>query len=298
MIISILLIILSFECYFVEGFKHVKFLRSYNSLTNRQKLHLSSEEKLGQFYEILRTLEYYCKSNAEVNIPSEAFQSGYHNNLIHNSFELADSATSVVPWGLFSTTFTGPEILSYLDIANLFFLPKSLHDLLVSFPVIVRLGFGVLAIDLIPLVIELTLFKGLWSTFLAVKLDKYSDEGLPKYYDEKVIESFYQKRPRLVLSRFFELFGKWKGLAIDVLQDILKGEFFDNAEKRGPLLKQLIAESGPTFIKIGQTLSTRSDLCPPGYLKELVKLQDQVPPFSSVEALKIIEREYEKSPGN
>ncbi|MBC7252052.1 MAG: hypothetical protein H5T62_17460, partial [Anaerolineae bacterium] len=39
-----------------------------------------------------------------------------------------------------------------------------------------------------------------------------------------------------------------------------------------------IEELGPTFIKLGQIMSTRPDLIPPPYLAELEKLQDTVPP--------------------
>ncbi|RYD70918.1 MAG: hypothetical protein EOP84_25825, partial [Verrucomicrobiaceae bacterium] len=35
---------------------------------------------------------------------------------------------------------------------------------------------------------------------------------------------------------------------------------------------------GPTFVKIGQLLSTRSDLLPPAYLEALTRLQDKVDP--------------------
>ncbi|HEY3761152.1 MAG TPA: AarF/UbiB family protein [Verrucomicrobiae bacterium] len=45
---------------------------------------------------------------------------------------------------------------------------------------------------------------------------------------------------------------------------------------------------GPTFIKIGQLLSSRSDLLPPAYLEALARLQDNVKPFSFEEVEQII----------
>ncbi|MGD2164583.1 MAG: AarF/UbiB family protein, partial [Anaerolineae bacterium] len=42
-------------------------------------------------------------------------------------------------------------------------------------------------------------------------------------------------------------------------------------------LRLALEELGPTFIKLGQVLSTRPDLIPPAYVSELAKLQDTVP---------------------
>ena len=48
---------------------------------------------------------------------------------------------------------------------------------------------------------------------------------------------------------------------------------------------------GPTFIKLGQSLSTRVDLLPPTYVEALSQLHDRVPAFSTDEAIAIIEAE-------
>jgi len=48
---------------------------------------------------------------------------------------------------------------------------------------------------------------------------------------------------------------------------------------------------GPTYIKFGQVMSTRPDLMPPEMLAELKRLQENVPPFSSEEAVERVEHE-------
>src|ERR671919_1569048 len=48
---------------------------------------------------------------------------------------------------------------------------------------------------------------------------------------------------------------------------------------------------GPTFIKLGQLLSTRADLLPQPYLDALARLQDGVEPFSFGEVEAIVQEE-------
>jgi ubiquinone biosynthesis protein len=48
---------------------------------------------------------------------------------------------------------------------------------------------------------------------------------------------------------------------------------------------------GPTYIKLGQLLSTRADILPVAYMESLSRLQDEVEPFPGAEAERIIEDE-------
>src|SRR5690349_12526108 len=53
---------------------------------------------------------------------------------------------------------------------------------------------------------------------------------------------------------------------------------------------------GPTFVKLGQLLSTRADLFPQPYLDALSRLQDDVEPFSFDEVERIISDEIGAKP--
>lgn len=66
-------------------------------------------------------------------------------------------------------------------------------------------------------------------------------------------------------------------------------------QTRGARLRQVLEELGPIFVKFGQMLSTRRDLLPDDIIDELAKLQDQVPPFPSQQAVDIIEGALGKS---
>jgi ubiquinone biosynthesis protein len=52
-----------------------------------------------------------------------------------------------------------------------------------------------------------------------------------------------------------------------------------------------LEQLGPTFVKLGQLLSTRPDLLPPAYLTALARLQDKVEPFAFSEVERIVAEE-------
>lgn len=60
-------------------------------------------------------------------------------------------------------------------------------------------------------------------------------------------------------------------------------------QTRGERLRLSLEALGPVFVKLGQMLSTRRDLLADDIIDELAKLQDQVPPFPSQDAIDIIE---------
>ncbi|WP_426414960.1 ubiquinone biosynthesis regulatory protein kinase UbiB [Aestuariirhabdus sp. LZHN29] len=76
-----------------------------------------------------------------------------------------------------------------------------------------------------------------------------------------------------------------------LLRAISPWRFSSSELSRGERLRLALEELGPIFVKFGQLLSTRRDLLPDDIADELVKLQDQVPPFCTSEAQRIIEQD-------
>jgi ubiquinone biosynthesis protein len=60
---------------------------------------------------------------------------------------------------------------------------------------------------------------------------------------------------------------------------------------RGPRLREMLDELGPTFVKFGQLLSTRPDIVPPDIVVELQKLQDDVRPIPFDQVRSVIHEE-------
>jgi ubiquinone biosynthesis protein len=78
----------------------------------------------------------------------------------------------------------------------------------------------------------------------------------------------------------------------------ISGKQSEQIEKlsRPEKVRMTLEELGPTFVKLGQILSTRPDLIPLEYAQELSKLQDKVPPFPYDDAKAIIKSETGRVP--
>ena len=59
-------------------------------------------------------------------------------------------------------------------------------------------------------------------------------------------------------------------------------------------IRRVLEELGPSFIKLGQLMSTRADLFPPDYIEEFTKLQDQVPPVPFSDIKRIIQQDLRR----
>jgi len=110
-------------------------------------------------------------------------------------------------------------------------------------------------------------------------------------YNPQAAEQFYKNKRIESLSRTLQIVSKSSGFISNTILDAKLNREDELVDQRSDELLQLVSELGPTFIKIGQALSTRTDLLPAKYAKGLVGLQDSVPPFSAELGRKVIEDE-------
>ncbi|CAN5235852.1 AarF/UbiB family protein [soil metagenome] len=85
-----------------------------------------------------------------------------------------------------------------------------------------------------------------------------------------------------------DLFHQTAASAMDEGDDAEKTENYDQTPEE---LVEDLKQMGPTYIKLGQLLSTRPDLLPDAYLQALATLQNDVPPIAYEEVHRIVEEE-------
>lgn len=97
-----------------------------------------------------------------------------------------------------------------------------------------------------------------------------------------------------VLGRTYRHLNRYREVAAILARhgfgDLLHSLKIEDGE-RPERVRLALQDLGPTFIKAAQYLSTRADLLPEAYLRELVKLQDRVPPFPAATARRMIEED-------
>ncbi len=117
-------------------------------------------------------------------------------------------------------------------------------------------------------------------------------------YNPEAIEAKYRNRPFAVLGRLLTIISSFSGLLLRIWWAKATGNNNNPKaqQKQADHLKAVLTKLGPTYIKIGQALSTRPDLVPPVYLTELTSLQDQLPSFPNEIAFRFIEEELGEPP--
>ncbi|MBD2150861.1 AarF/ABC1/UbiB kinase family protein [Pseudanabaena sp. FACHB-1277] len=112
-------------------------------------------------------------------------------------------------------------------------------------------------------------------------------------YDAQANAAYYGRRPWLAIGRIFKIIYFAISFFLAFAWDTLLGNT-TSQPRLAEQLRRTITALGPTYIKVGQALSTRPDLVRVDFLEELTKLQDQLPPFDNEQAFAIIEAELGK----
>ncbi|KAL3733028.1 hypothetical protein ACJRO7_022537 [Eucalyptus globulus] len=115
-------------------------------------------------------------------------------------------------------------------------------------------------------------------------------------YSSELLSRRYGSCPIKAIGRTLEILVSLGSFAIKLLLDQRNGQIDKNKRKRGAELRRIFTRLGPTFVKIGQGLSTRPNLYPPKYLEELsrysfISEHDALPTFPHTEAFVCMEKE-------
>jgi ubiquinone biosynthesis protein len=110
----------------------------------------------------------------------------------------------------------------------------------------------------------------------------------------KHVNRYRQILTALARYGFGDLVDRLKiGQYIEIGLQLISRRAREHVEKlsRAERVRLVLEELGPTFIKLGQVLSTRPDLIAAEFIAEFEKLQDAVPPFPFEQAKEIVESE-------
>ncbi|XP_010921140.1 protein ACTIVITY OF BC1 COMPLEX KINASE 3, chloroplastic [Elaeis guineensis] len=110
-------------------------------------------------------------------------------------------------------------------------------------------------------------------------------------YSPQLLATKYGSQPLKVVLRTLEVLTALGTFGFKLFLDDRRSELDLRKRQRAAELREIFTRLGATFVKIGQGLSTRPDICPPEYLEELSQLQDALPTFPDAEAFSCIERE-------
>ncbi|KAK7349680.1 hypothetical protein VNO77_07244 [Canavalia gladiata] len=110
-------------------------------------------------------------------------------------------------------------------------------------------------------------------------------------YTPEFVASKYGSQPFKVVRRALQVLSALGLFGLKLVLDQRNGVFDQNKRIRAIELRNTFTRLGPTFVKLGQGLSTRPDICPPEYLEELSELQDGLPTFPDEQAFACVEKE-------
>src|SRR3990170_8586199 len=122
-------------------------------------------------------------------------------------------------------------------------------------------------------------------TFLRIHLAYKNIQRLRQIITILIKHGFYPIIERIHLTKLISIPQKILGKKVSVEQEAISFAV---------RVRLAFEDLGPTFIKFGQILSTRPDILPEEFIREFLKLQDEVPPFPFSDIVKVIEHEFKK----
>ncbi|CAL5056357.1 unnamed protein product [Urochloa decumbens] len=145
----------------------------------------------------------------------------------------------------------------------------------------------------------LQLYMNYYSTMLTILL--------PQHYDPDLLAQYFASRPHVLAFRTIQILFTFSSAVVKMQiskrsqlntdSNYVSGNRSYGLDASqymvGQLLKETFLDLGPTFVKVGQSLSTRPDIIGSEICEALSELHERVPPFPREDAMKIIEEEFE-----